>query len=456
MKKITLFFVLMSVLTLNAQDFWTEIAPFPVSNLAPKQISIVNNNVVWVYTSRAFSSTIDKWSVSTDGGFTWQNGDFYLGSTNLNVCSIFGISATKAYITAYDATGSSTINSGGVWMTQDAGISWVKQTSAAFNNASSFPNFIHFFDQNNGVVAGDPINGVYEIYTTNNGGSNWTAVSSANIPFALGSNEWGLTLNFNTYNNNIWFGTSYGRIFKSSNQGLSWTATQSPVSDFGGTTNLSESAGFTYKNENEGILINNFLNIFRTLDGGQTWNDETSTVTGVLRNFKTVYVPMTANTIFAWGADINDERGSSYSTDGGNNWINLNTQTDVIPLTTTFNSGTSAFCVGFTSADPTLKFYKLTDPLYRLNSGSLNSDGFDLISNATVSPNPSNGIFNVKSKDVINQIEIFDIAGKKIKTIVINALSEISLNISELENGIYFARLSTDNKNNSLIKLIKN
>ena len=444
----------MSVLTLNAQDFWTEIAPFPASNLCPKQISIVDNNNVWAFANRDTSITNDKWCISTDGGFTWQNGTFNLGVPNLNVSSIFGMTAAKAYVTVSDFNPSISSNNSGVWMTQDSGATWVNQSSALFNNYDSFPNFIHFFNQDNGIVVGDPLNGVFEVYTTNNGGNNWVAVPSANIP-ASANFEKGYSLNFDTYNDTIWFGTNNGRIFKSSNQGLSWTVTQSPIPDFG-ATNGSGSGNFTYKNTTEGLLVDDSLNIWRTIDSGQTWNDETTTVTGTLRSSSTVYVPQTANTYFSLGADVNNYRGSSYSTDGGNNWINLNNQTLVMPLDVTFKSGTVAFCVGNTMADPTLKFYKLTDPLYRLNSGSLNSDGFDSISNATVSPNPSNGIFTVKSKDVINQIEIFDITGKKIKTTLIDALNEITLNISELENGIYFAKLSTDNKNNFQIKLIKN
>lgn len=139
--------------------------------------------------------------------------------------------------------------------------------------------------------------------------------------------------------------------------------------------------------------------------------DETTTTQGVLRNYRTVNVPGTANSYFSWGRDLtNYLLGCSFSTDGGLNWQDLSTVTDVVPYVAEFNSGTMGFCIGATYSNPALKFYKLTDPLYRM----LKTDKFnEFKTSLKVSPNPSNGIFKISANGQINKIEIFDIAGKK-------------------------------------------
>src|SRR5690606_35089027 len=95
-----------------------------------------------------------------------------------------------------------------------------------------------FFDINNGITQGDPASGYFEIYTTTDGGTNWTRVPNANIPTPL-SGEYGYNNMFETVGDIIWFATNKGRLYKSTDKGLNWTVSQTPATDFGSSNNFA-------------------------------------------------------------------------------------------------------------------------------------------------------------------------------------------------------------------------
>jgi len=110
---------------------------------------------------------------------------------------------------------------GGILGTTDGGLTWT-QDPTSFKTAGGWPDFIHFFDANNGVCVGDPTNGYFEIYTTSNAGASWSRVPQANIPAPV-SGEKGLTGPFfAAAGNSLWFPTSAlgtGRIFRTTDKG---------------------------------------------------------------------------------------------------------------------------------------------------------------------------------------------------------------------------------------------
>ena len=68
----------------------------------------------------------------------------------------------------------------------------------------------------------------------------------------------------------------------------------------------------------------------------------------------------------------------------------------------------------------------------------------------SVQPNPNQGIFNIKSKEIVDgkiEISIFDMVGKLAKQIstTMNG-DQISINAAELQSGKYFAKLNFQNK----------
>ncbi|MFO0358680.1 MAG: T9SS type A sorting domain-containing protein [Sphingobacteriaceae bacterium] len=69
-------------------------------------------------------------------------------------------------------------------------------------------------------------------------------------------------------------------------------------------------------------------------------------------------------------------------------------------------------------------------------------------------PNPNNGLFKVRSEDMIQTIRITDMNGRSIKQVIVKQ-NEIALNISELSSGVYFIEVNTS-KTRSIKKLIRN
>src|ERR1700761_4858100 len=121
-------------------------------------------------------------------------------------------------------------SSGKIRKTINGGATWTNasDSSTLFIGASNFPDFVHFWDANNGIALGDPNNtngsgNEFEIWRTHNGGTNWTRVSGANIPNPSSSSEYGLTNSYTTMGKRVWFGSSVGRVFSSLDSGKTWT-----------------------------------------------------------------------------------------------------------------------------------------------------------------------------------------------------------------------------------------
>jgi len=207
----------------------------------------VNEQIYWA-SRRDVTGTI----VTTDGGNTWTVSSF-TDPKNYPVFCIHAFNADTAFVVA------STI-----YKTTDRGAKWTSVTGV-FNNASSFANTIHFFDQDNGVAMGDPVDGYFEIYTTTNGGVNWVRVPSNNIPAPL-SGETGLVNLHAYYNNSYWFSTNNQRIFRSTDLGYTWTCSQRPIGAY--------VPSLAFRDELHGLsdaIIGSSFNIYRTSDGGNTW-----------------------------------------------------------------------------------------------------------------------------------------------------------------------------------------
>jgi len=271
---------------------------------------------VWAQAYDGVTSTnnIQEFTKTTDGGNTWVSSTINIGNSALGISMIHALDANTAWLAAFPNAGGQT---GGIWKTTNGGATWNRQNSATFNNAASFTNVIHFWDANNGFCQGDPINGDFELYTTSDGGANWIAVPGANIPNPLNGNEFGYTRQIDVIGDDVWFSTSVGRIYHSTDRGLNWTVAQTPVADFGGGVVSGTSANFSFGTTSNGLIVDNNAVVYKTTNGGNTWS--TVTTTGTVLSNSLCFVEGT-NTVFSTGA------GSSYSQDGGVNWTTIDTE----------------------------------------------------------------------------------------------------------------------------------
>ena len=84
---------------------------------------------------------------------------------------------------------------------------------------------------------------------------------------------------------------------------------------------------------------------------------------------------------------------------------------------------------------------------------TLSNSYFETTSNFKVYPNPSKGIFNVNTEEVL-VIEIYDIVGKLVKTSKIE-IGTSSIDISNLNSGVYLLKTINSENKSQVFKLIK-
>lgn len=440
MKKVLLFIFFMGCLQIHGQNFWiSKATSFSQINRGINDISIVDNTIIWAKAYDGASNTplnVRQFTLSIDGGENWISGNINLGTNQnlLNISSITATSATTAWVTAVP----SPTGIGGVWKTTDGGNTWIKQATALFDTNNSYSNFVYFWDENNGITQGDPSGGYFEIYTTTDGGTNWTRIPSANIPAPL-ADEYGYAANYDVSGNTIWFGTNKGRFYKSTNKGLNWTVSQSPISDFGG--NISGS--YSFADANKGILVSSAGALYKTVNGGTTWTS--LTYTGNVGNRNLEYIPNT-NTIVSVGTTPNSSTSyTSYSTDDGLTWTEVMTGTQVTTLK--FKDLNLGFGGGFT-------INSTTGGIFKYNATFLDTNNFSKTQDLLVYPNPATNLIYIDGKN-ISKILVFDMTGKEVMAKKINTTNTFGLDISSLSSGIYILNTFTDSGFTSSLKFSK-
>ncbi|MDP5099729.1 MAG: T9SS type A sorting domain-containing protein [Nonlabens sp.] len=415
-------FIFLGFVSAQAQ-FWTESSSgFPTTSTGASKFHVLDANVAWAtgYDGIVPNNNIQQYTTTSNAGATWNAGPINLGNTNLGISNISAVSATTAYVAAYPRLAS---NRGGVWITTDTGLTWTKQTTASFSNANSFTNIVHYFNVNDGVAIGDPINGSWEIYITGNGGTVYAAVAASSIPAPL-NGEVGYIAQFDAIGDSIWFSTSSGRIYHSANKGMNWNVYQSPLNDLGGA-NLSGDYSFT--NATQGILQDNSGNLWRTFDSGATWSLVTIAGTGNPYGDAIAYLPGTSQLI-STGSQTNFS-GSSYSLDNGTTWINIDTVQHVdIAI---FDENT-AYSGGFSSTSAATGVFKYTGAV--LSTPSIEED-YDF----TIYPNPVEDILNFTTSLEVTQFNIRAMNGSIIKQVRDNT----SIPVSNLAAGVYLLEINT-------------
>jgi photosystem II stability/assembly factor-like uncharacterized protein len=296
--------------TAYSQSQWTQQATSLPDTVIPAFVSAVDENTAWAAgIALWYSFPSQSFVKTTDGGETWTAGTIP-GVPNYSFCSIYALDGIVAWVTMFDHT-NATI--GGVFKTTDGGATWVQQTTA-FPGSGNYITFVYFFDAANGVCVGNERDDYFEIYTTSDGGDNWTRLPSGNIPNPH-SGEHGLVSNFAASGDNtLWFGTNKGRVFRTTDRGMTWDAYYAGLG-----TNM---IGVAFQNPTNGLaiaLLTSTIMAAKTTDGGMTWTPLTKLppIAGLIS-----YVPGTSSS-YVMGSIFGTEEsqpGSAYTNDGGESW----------------------------------------------------------------------------------------------------------------------------------------
>jgi len=300
------------MLTANAQ--WLVQNPgFTKDSVGFYEMSLPDKNTVWAVCYDAKQGLLSgnpvlSFTRTTNGGNTWKPG--YVGN------DMHKMDYSTIPTLGYVGFG----KGGGIFHTKDKGVTWKHTDQGKLFDNNSTPQFVYFKDKNHGIAVGDPKQGYWEIYLTDNKGKKWKRVPAGKLPPPL-ANERGWISGYAAIGNTIWFGTTAGRMYKSRDFGKTWKV--HTVTLMTGTE-VNEIAFLDDKQTGVAHLRNNSISrtyVFSTTDGGLTWtnyfqpaNWKNSRVTAVPGTNAFVSTSTHGNPLFT---------GSSVSYDAGQTWTHI-------------------------------------------------------------------------------------------------------------------------------------
>jgi hypothetical protein len=193
-----------------------------------------------------------------------------------------------------------------------------------------FPDFMHFYDANNGMIAmeGSP-NGIF--YTTTDAGNTWNPLSSGSIPATSGNGFLSGQDNMIAHHNDTTFllpiffdeQACINKIYKSTNKGNNWTLLTIPTNLLAASkASLYGRMSITFKNGREGFYsipdTNNNLILLKTLDGGLNWTKISTN--GLPNTFSDTYLNVSKTNGDLYLSDPSKFQGLWVSKNGGINW----------------------------------------------------------------------------------------------------------------------------------------
>jgi photosystem II stability/assembly factor-like uncharacterized protein len=434
------------IFTANAQ-WLNQNAGFTNDTLGFYEMSIVNKNTAWAvcYDGKAGLNNgrfILDFTRTIDGGSTWVPGKMG-NDQSLQFSNISAVSGKEAWV----AMNKRFITGGGLYHTTDAGITWAQSNAGKIFDENSFPDFVYFKNHKIGIAVGDPNGGYFEIYITIGGGKNWKRVPRTHIPPPL-ANEYGWISGYAAVGNTIWFGTSLGRMYKSTNFGITWTVnTVDPTGNgvYEIAFNDDKLHGVTHVRNNFGQTF-----LFSTTDGGVTWTN-----LGQPANWKSSRITVVPGTnAFVSTSVISSNQGSAVSYDNGATWTEI--EHTAPKAVARFLDAETGWAGGYFITGPPFSggIYKsqidFQRPSSQHDSGKVTGNklveknGIDLVK---VYPIPANDVINIFFQDALvntpSVISILSMDGKVIESRKSGGSKLIQLDISKLTSGPYMLRIKT-------------
>lgn len=300
MKSICIILVLFTGIFSSSQAQQVELlTTAPISSI--RGLSVVTDDVVWV------SGTQGKAGRSTDGGKTWE----WFGIPGCDSCDfrdVEGFSADRAVIMGIAEPAR-------IFLTEDGGKSW-KQVY--FNDTKGiFLDAMEFFNDKEGVIAGDAINGRFKGLQTKDGGRTWQDLempraAEGEACFAAS----GTTLRALGGKNSFAIATGglKSRFFRY--RSGQWTVSEWPVKQGIPSAGIFS---FAFRDAKHGVAVGGDYmdpkaqegNCVLTADGGGTWQAARKGP----RGYRSAVEYIGNNLLIATGPS-----GTDISTDGGQTW----------------------------------------------------------------------------------------------------------------------------------------
>lgn len=373
---------------------------------------------------RQWNSGLRQVFRSTDGGTTFAPWDLI---TNFDVSAISLVSDKVGFVCGTNSV---------VMKTTDAGLNWNALTSpGGTNNLSS----MKFVDEKTGWVFINYSPSDTNVFKTTDGGTTWIPQVTSGAGYGVSSADMA-----DEDNGYLSMNSSGKPIYKTNDGGATWVPVPVPFT--------SQIRAIKVIDKNTLYISTNYgtKRVAKSLDGGATWTTYAlpAPVDVNTMDFKN------ANTGYVCG---NSVTAACRTTDGGISWTleNYHLPTGAKIYIT---PGDTAFALGTWGSILRNVSYAIPTGV-RTESNTL-PKGFSLAQNYPNPFNPSTIIqYNIPSGSKV-KIEIFDVLGKLVSTLVSEYKAagnyEINFNASKLSSGVYFYKLTAGSqiltKKMSLVK----
>jgi photosystem II stability/assembly factor-like uncharacterized protein len=266
-------------------------------------LSVVDDSVAWL---GGTAGTIGR---STNGGITWTFTQVP-GHTDVDFRTLYAFDKQKAVI----ANAGSPAH---ILLTTDGGASWREVYTN--KDSSAFFDGVDFWNDNEGIIFGDPIRGRMLMLRTRDGGMNWGEITTSpklkegEASFAASGT--GIRC-LNKKDVILATGGKTSRLFLSLDKGQSWRSILTPILQGESTTGTFSIA---FRNFKEGIIVGGdykrdtlkVAHVFYTLDGGRIWKTPASPTRGYRECVEFVDAKRVIST-GPTGTDISNNNGISW------------------------------------------------------------------------------------------------------------------------------------------------
>jgi len=367
------------------------------TNSSLTDIQFIDNNIGF---SSGASGTVLK---TANGGQTWQ---LLQSNTNVSLNSVFGLDLNNIYIGKLSlrttTNGNAFFEIGGLDL-----LGGVKE--------------IYFFDSSNGIILNN--NGFLK---TNDEAISWQYANiypNQNAPLGqLWINDFQFTDLYTGYAYGGFSSQNYGEIFKTTDGGHNWVDINLSTSYISAMNFIDSTIGY-YFTYNSGLS-----SMYKTIDGGNNWN----LVTDNINHYITDMVFIDELVGYTVSLDGNIDK----TFDGGITWTNSYSTNGISLSSIEKTPNNSLYAIG-------------NNGLILKNEELVLSTNDEILSEHTnIYPNPATDILHIDFNHNLNSnatIQFYDIYGQ----LIINKTtqSEVnSLKIKQLQKGIYFLRVTLEEK----------
>lgn len=374
-----------------SQSVWTTQYLNNVGGNQMRRIQFINQNTGW---SCGGNGTLIK---TTNGGDTWIATS--TGSTAYLTCLYF-VDENTGWIGSSQSV---------IKKTTNGGVSWY---SAPLQTTDFSADFFFLNAQTGFVTSHDS-----KIHKTTNGGTSWDLLIAS-------SNAYG-QIQFFDADNGVVVAPSY--FAKTSNGGLTWNRIL-----YDGVNQA-----MVFLNQQTG-WVTGTASLRKTIDGGNTWSTYSLPI-------QTPYALKFFNENIGWCVGQNSNNGVIARTlNGGVNWTVQSTEPGNVYWDMSFVNQAK----GWASGNAIISGTQNGNLTAIGQTSTTLPEAFSLSQNYPNPFNPATIIsFNIKNATFAS-LKVYDMTGKEVKSLLNENIAagsfEVSFNASELNSGVYFYTLKTN------------